>query len=516
MPKHMPRYVRVGVATLPLFALLTASVAAPAPAEGAAARAAAGSLRFVNSWSKTVPDGSPISLSSPNIAVLHGAPAVVVGDNGGDVNALFLSNGATVPGWPASTGGVPVKSTPSVAALSPGSPDDSVFVGAGTPADPHEGGYEAFNPNGTKLWSVGVHNPNKPYVSGIVASTAVGELQGKIAVVAPSVGDQEDAINASTGAVLPGFPWFTGDGDFATPALANFNAAATTDGKRPVSRTGNELTGNDLTGNDAVDIVNGGGQFPGIAFGTHFTQGGHVGVLRPTGNAGTNNRHGGLICQYNPDESVDSSPAVGTFLPGGKWGIAVGTGNIFPGASDSGDVLVLGPHCQLVWARKLDGLTQSSPALADILGNGTLSVIEGTDNQRGGGSVWALNAQNGNVLWHTPVHGEIMGGCVTADLGAGYQDVIVATTGGAFVLDGRTGTLLATLESGVGLQNSALVTDDTDGWTGVTLAGYNGYNRGVVEHYELAGSKGYLADEPGSWPMFHHDSTLSGNADLTS
>jgi len=105
---------------------------------------------------------------------------------------------------------------------------------------------------------------------------------------------------------------------------------------------------------------------------------------------------------------------------------------------------------------------------------------------------------------------------VTADLGGGYQDVIVATTGGAFVLDGRTGALLATLETGVGLQNSALVTDDPDGWTGVTLAGYNGYNDGVVEHYELVGSKGYLADEPGSWPMFHHDSTLSGNADLAS
>jgi hypothetical protein len=257
-----------------------------------------------------------------------------------------------------------------------------------------------------------------PYVSGIVASTALGELQGKLAVVAPSVGDQEDAINASTGAVLPGFPWFTGDGDFATPALANFNT--TPNGGHPVS-----LTGNDLTGIGSVEIINGGGQFAGIAFGTQFTRGGHVGVLRATG-------------------------------------------------------------------------------------------IEGTDNQRGGGSVWALDAQNGHVLWHTPVPGEVMGGCVTADLGGGYQDVIVASTGGAFVLDGRTGALLATVETGVGLQNSALVTDDPDGWTGVTVAGYNGYNRGVVEHFELVGSKGYPADEPGSWPMFHRDSTLSGNANLAS
>jgi hypothetical protein len=500
MSKHTRRYARVGAAALPLFALLTVSASASPPA-------GAQTLRFVTTWSKTVPDGTPISLSSPNIAVLHGAPAVVVGDNGGDVNALFLSNGATVPGWPANTGGIPVKSTPAVAPLSAGSPDDSVFVGTGTPADPHEGGYEAFNANGTKRWYVGVHNPNKPYVSGIAASTALGELQGKLAVVAPSMGDQEDAINASTGAVLPGFPWFTGDGDFATPALANFNSTT-------INSTASATRAAGPTGNNAVDIINGGGQFPGTAFGTVFTRGGHVGVLSPDGNAGTSNRRGGLICEYNPDQSVDSSPAVGTFLPGGAWGIAVGTGDIFPGASDSGDVLVVGPHCQLVWARKLDGLTQSSPALADILGNGTLSVIEGTDNQHGGGSVWALNAQNGKVLWHTAVRGEVMGGPATADLGGGYQDVIVATTGGAFVLDGRTGAALATLGSGVGLQNSALVTDDPNGSTGVTLAGYNGYNRGVVEHFELVGSKGYLADEAGSWPMFHHDSTLSGNADL--
>jgi hypothetical protein len=502
MSNHRPlRSARIVAATVPFFALFMASLAAPAPA-------GATTLRFASVWSKQVTDNSPISLSSPNLAVLDGAPAVVVGDNGGDVNALFLSNGANVPGWPATTGGVPVKSTPSVAALSAGSPNDSVFVGAGTPADPHEGGYEAFNPNGTKRWALGVHNPGKSFVSGIVASPALGELQGKLAVVAPSVGDQEDAINVSTGKVLPGFPWFTGDGDFATPALANFNS------NLDVKRNGS-LKGNDsLNSNRAVDIVNGGGQVSGIAFGTHFTDGGHVGVLRPTGNAGTNNPHGGLICQYNPNESVESSPAVGTFLPDGAWGIAVGTGDYFPGAPDSGMVMVLGPHCELVWIRRLDGLTQSSPALADILGNGTLSVIEGTDNQNGGGSVWALNAASGAVLWHTPVHGEVMGGCVTVDLGGGYQDVIVASTGGAELLDGRTGAVLATLETGVGLQNSALVTDDPNGTIGVTLAGYNGYNHGVVEHFELVGSHGDVVDEAGSWPMFHHDSTLSGDADF--
>lgn len=482
MSRHRhSRSFRTALAALPLLAVGTVATAAPAAAE---------TLQFGTVWTTQVPDLGPISLSSPDLATLHGAPAVVIGDTGGDVNALSLATGKMLPGWPASTGGIPVLSTPSVAAINPGSNDDTVFIGAGTPGHPHEGGYEAFNPNGTKRWAVNVRNVGKSFVSGIVASPSVGELQGQLAVVAPSIGDEEDAINVSTGKVLPGFPWFTGDGDYATPALI------------------------DLKGNGQTDIVNGGGQVAGLAFGYTFTDGGHVDIVRQTGNEGTQNPHGGLICAYNPPQSVESSPDAGQFLPGDNWGIAVGTGNDFPGNPDSDVVLVVGPHCELIWVRKLDGLTSSSPALADILGNGKLSVIEGTDNQHGGGSVWAMNAATGAVQWHVPALGEVMGGISTANFGAGYQDVVVASTGGAEVLDGRTGALLATVETGVGLQNTALITDDPNGEIGVTLGGYNAYDHGVVEHFELPGSQGGLVDQPGAWPMFHHDPMLSGNAQL--
>ncbi len=445
-------------------------------------------LSFKSVWSQAVTDGHPISISSPNAAVLNGAPAVVVGDQGGHVNAFALTSGAPVPGWPASTGGIPVESTPSVAALSTGSPNDTIFVGTGTAATPHEGGYEAFSPSGRKLWSVSTHNPGAGFVSGIVASLAVGNLQGSVDVVAPSIGQQEDAINAATGKVLSGFPWFDGDGDYATPAIA------------------------DLYGGGKNDIVNGGGQTAGLAYGVHYSQGGHVSVLSRTGNAGTKSPNGGLICTYNPNESVESSPAVGPFLANGSEGIAVGTGNYFPGAPDSGAMLAFNSHCKLIWSEHLNGLTSSSPALANLSGTGKLAVVEGTDNQHGGGSVYALNGANGAVIWRQSINGEVVGGVVTANLGAGYQDVIVASTGGGEVLDGRSGQLLATLERGIGLQNYALVTDDPNGAIGVTLAGYNAQNRGVVQHYELAGSKGSLADHPGSWPMFHHDPYLSGNA----
>ena len=458
---------------------------------------------FLLVWSQALPDtGRPIALSSPNIATLGGGPAVVVGDRAGYVYAFSLADGKAVPGWPARTGGIPVDSTPSVAALggpSPDSvpaghaPDDTVFVGVGDSATPHAGGYEAFNPDGAQRWFVRVKNPaSDPYAghtSAVRASLALGDIQGStLDAVAPSLGQEEYALDASTGATLPGFPWFTSDTDFSTPALA------------------------DLYGNGHTEIIEGGDQTAGLAYGVHYARGGHLWVLAPTGNAGTGAPAGGLACQYNTDQVVQSSPAVGPFLAGGAVGVVVGTGTYWPGASSTDKLLALGARCQLVWEASLDGATVSSPALADIEGHGALDVVEGTDDRRGGGSVYALAGATGRVLWAQPVDGEVIGGVVTVDLGHGYQDVVVPTTAGAMVLDGRTGQVMTTIELSLGLQSSPLVTDDPNGTIGITLAGYNGYDQGEVEHFEMPGSHGSGVDGVGAWPMFHHDPRLTGNA----
>ncbi len=469
--------------------LAATGLVAPAPA-------AAQGLAFVEVWSVTLPDaGHPVALSSPNVATLRGVPAVVVGDRAGYVYAFSLAAGRAVPGWPASTGGAPVDSTPSVAPLGGGPGYDTVFVGAGNSSTPHEGGYEAFNPDGTRRWYVAVKNPatdrSAGATSAVTASLAIGDLQGSLDVVAPSVGQEEYALDSASGATLAGFPWFSADSGFSTPALA------------------------DLYGNGRTDIVEGGDQTAGLAFGVEYTQGGHVRVLAPTGNAGTRSPTGGLDCEANPDVGVESSPAVGGFLPGGSTGIVVGTGTTFQG-SDTDKVLAFGTHCQLAWQAALNGSTESSPALADVLGNGTLAVLEGTDGGPGGGSVYALDATNGTVIWSRPV-GAVHGGAVTADLGGagpgrGHQDVIVASTRGAEVLDGTTGRVVSVLERGVGLQNSPLVTDDPNGTIGITVAGYNGHNQGEIEHFELVGSSGASVAGPGAWPVFHHDPQLTGDA----
>jgi outer membrane protein assembly factor BamB len=472
-------------------ALLAAALLGAAATPALGAPALAGAPGFVLVWSKALPDrGHPVGLSSPNVATLAGGPAVVVGDRAGRVYAFELATGKPVPGWPATTGGIPVDSTPSVAAVDPGSRDDTVFVGVGNASTPSEGGYEALRPNGTRRWYVAVRNPATDRAAGatsaVVASLAVGDLQGgTIDVVAPSLGQEEYALNAATGKTLPGFPWFTADSSFSTPALA------------------------DLYGGGQLDIVEGGDQTAGLAYKVNYTQGGHLRVISPLGHAGTRSPTGGLRCESNLDQGVESSPAVGPFLGGGAVGIVVGTSHYWRGAAATDKVLAFTARCHLAWEAALDGATESSPALAHIAGS--LAVLEGTDAGAGRGSVYALRGTTGRALWRSEV-GEVIGGVVSADLGEGYQDVVVGTTEGAEVLDGRNGHLIATLARSLGLQNCPLITEDPNGTVGITLAGYNGHNEGEVEHFELPGSNGAEVEVPGAWPMFHHDPQLSGNA----
>jgi len=445
-------------------------------------------------WTQTLNDaGGPIALSSPNVADLAGGPSVVVGDRAGNVYAFNLASGTGVPGWPVSTGGVPVDSTPSVADTA-GNGLDSVFVGEGNAATPTSGGYLGLTPQGTTMWFAGVQNPGTDTAPAraVQASMAVGNLGSGTDVVAGSLGEVGQAMNGANGAMLAGFPWFQADSDFSSPALG------------------------DVEDNGRTDVVEGGDSTAGFAYGTTYQNGGHLRVLSSTGNAGTGNPGGGLVCQYNTDQTVQSSPAVGVL--GGSVGIVFGTGATYGGASTTNDLIEVSAGCVARWIDKLDGTTTSSPALADVLGNGQLQVLEGT-RVGSGGAIWAINGGSGATIWHTATAGQVIGSPVTADLtGSGYQDAIVPTTAGAQIFDGKSGALIATLGQSAGLafQNSPLVTDDPNGSIGLTLAGYNSSNQGVIQHYEVEGSNGATVNETGAWPMFHHDSQLTGNAGLPS
>ena len=127
--------------------------------------------------------------------------------------------------------------------------------------------------------------------------------------------------------------------------------------------------------------------------------------------------------------------------------------------------------------------------------------------------MWALNGSNGAPMpgWPQATPGRIIGGITTADLtGAGYNDVLVPTTDGLVIYDGRSAQVVAVLGAGtVALQNSPMVTVDPNGSIGITIAGYNVQNAGIIQHYEVVGSKGRSLGKR-SWPMFHQNPQLTG------
>jgi outer membrane protein assembly factor BamB len=472
-----------------------------------------------NGGSGTILNDAPcgVAESSPVAFNDGGTSAVEVGDRQGDLYGLNLQTGSVAPGWGSGTGdnvgsGQGCLSTPSGGTPGtgvngieiPGSPpvdstasvgNGDLYFGAGNAASPVEGGYYAYATNGTQVWNQVVSNPATDSApdGGVEASLPLAD--GGSLVEGGSLGQMTYGLSAGSGAPARGWPQFSADSVFSTAAAGDFYG----------------------TGSD--DFAVGGASSQGFALGTHYSDGGHVRIY---------NDHGGLICSANTNEEVDSSPAVGPILAGGAYGIATGTGTFYPGASDQNTVKVYDTKCNQVWSDTLDGSTGGSPALADVQGNGQLAVVEGTATGTTTGSVYALNAATGSVIWQTNVPGAVLGSVTTADLtGSGAQDVIVPTDHGLYILDGPTGLMVANVDDGsgnggvvpsggvYGFQNAALVTPEANGSIGITVAGYfqpNGANyvQGIVQHFEVAGSNAFIADESGGWPQFHHDPSLTG------
>jgi outer membrane protein assembly factor BamB len=514
------RLILAGIATAGASVAALGALATPT-AEGAPAP-----LTLTQTWSAgtggDVLNDAPCGVvkASPVEFDDGGTPAVEVGDRQGDLYAFNLTDGSVATGWgnngrgatigsgqgcevTNTGGGTPVTGYNGVGV--PGSPpvdstasvdpnNGDLYFGSGNAASPLDGGYNAYAPNGTPVWNQVVTNPSTDTApdGGVQASLSIGD--GGSLVEGGSLGQVTYALSSGNGAPAPGWPQFSADSVFSTAAVG------------------------DLYGTGSDDFVAGGAQSAGFAYGTHYTDGGHVRIY---------NDHGGLICSATTNEEIDSSPAIGPILPGGAYGIATGTGSYFPGASDENTVKVFDTECNQVWSDTLNGTTSGSPALADVQGNGQLAVVEGTVTGGTGGTVYALNAATGAQIWSTNVSGHVYGSVTTADLtGDGYQDVIVPTDHGLFVLDGQTGDEVANVDDGsgkgniapgavYGFQNAPLVTADADGSIGITVAGYfalQGSNdvQGIVQHFEVAGSDSLRAGEAGGWPQFHHDAQLTG------
>ena len=464
--------IRRYIAVCAIGALALAPLAGLSPASAAVTQTAV--LNTTPTWSHTENDSNqPVWFGSPGVATLGGRLAVVLGTEQGAIYAYNVDDGSTVPGWPAKVAD-PIFSTPASGTVN-GSTE--VFVGVGTSAAPRKGGYLALTETGKQAW---YSTPD-----GDMSSMAFGPIQTQADVVGASMSQHQYAINAATGHTLKGFPWFEADTNFSSPALAN------------------------LGGDGHDEIIEGGDSTHGLAHNYTYTNGGHIRILSHTGMSGHQYPTQALQCQYNTTQVVQSSPAVGGFLKGGKTGIVVGTGDFYKNASDNDKVIAVNTACHKVWSRTLGGSSHPSPALADVNGDGTLDVIANSN----AGDVWALNGADGSVIWKTQVPKTTYGGATTFQVpGQNYQDVLIASTHGLYVLDGRNGDILQQLAGNVAMRNSATVTADPDGSIGVTIAGIVSGSRTQIEHFVVAGSSGVTTVQTtGAWPMFHHDPQLTGS-----
>lgn len=461
-----------------------------------------------------------IVLSSPVVAMIEGTaadpkPAVVVGDQSGRLLAANLATGDVRTLYSSS---MPIDAPPSAAPVAPGALD-TVFFGRGNRGVPCQGydgafgGYTAVNADGSVRWQARVNNSaggSSCQHIGVMAGMTLVTLKGQLSVIGMSLGQAERGFVAATGQPLAGWnPWFQADSSTSTVAVAQLNGSS-----------------------KAPSIIEGGDSTHGNAYGVQYSDGGHVRIIKATGNGGTPGA-GGLKCNFNTyakgGQIVESSPAVGGFLANKETGIASGQGYFSPYSGPVNRLWVIDSNCKKVWSAKTDYLT-SSPILADVNGDGNLDVIVGTQDvsvngNSANGSVYAFDGATGSLLWKT-VTGSVIGSLAAADLrGTGHADLVVPTVtggslGGLQVLDGSTGRRLWGTSEAVS-QGTPLITADQNGTIGITLAGYYGVLvhggielAGTVRHFEIQGSSSsWLANPLTSWLEFHHDPRLSGNAD---
>jgi len=468
----------LAMAGLAMAGLAVAGLAVTGLAVTPTVASAAPSVALNQAWSVSLP-GETVRESSPVMTSF----GVAFGTFAGNIHVLNLASGAEAAGWPVH-GTHPINGTPAAITMA-GQSTDTLFVGTGEAATSiagacSGGGLWALNASGGTLWQKNLTDPNcssLPFQSSFTLGslTAGGGVSGSIG----SLGLLFFSINAATGAVNAGFPYYANDAQFSTPALTTINGAPA--------------------------LVEGIDSFS--------TNGGAIVALDGSGH---------VIWKYPTREVIHSSPAIGVDADGSPY-VAVGAGDYYAthgGSPDSDTLFNLDLTGHLRWRQDLDGITLASPALADVTGSGAASIVEATDGFGGDpnkGSLSVLDPVTGNFLpgWkEVPVPGgAVIGGPTTADFGTGYQDILVPTGGGIDVFDGKSAQVVATLDPGlVSFQNSPLVVTGPSGFaTGVVTVGTQPNGTGVAQYYTVGVSPAAGVAPSVGWSTFHHDPQHTGS-----
>ena len=436
-------------------------------------------------WRQVVP-GAAFGESSPALvdANQDGVLDIAVGSHDGKVWIFDGGSGAVTPNWPQPTTN-PIDSSPSVADTdNDGVPE--LFVGSGSDND-RNGALYSFGLDGHVRFRSVLPDPDFPYGAPVRTSPALGDVNGD-GVVDATVGTLGVrslwTVRGTDGGSPSGHELFYWDDTmFSSPALA------------------------DVNGDGRLDVIAGGDSTPG---GPTDWRGGLVRAVSGTG---------ALLWEFRLNDIVRGSVAIGDVDGDGKPEAVFGSGDYYHGSDSSRVFAVDAATGALKWSHDTDGVTNASPALADVNGDGRLDVAMGTFNSpaRGlhGGSVYVLDGKTGGDIpnWPQPTGGGVVvGGITTADVnGDGAQDLFVPTGAYIAVLDGKTGQKLFNLSEGdsVGFQSSPAIADvDGDGRLDVVAAGTRTDGAGVVYRWALPATAklGALG-----WHQFHKDGRRSGS-----
>ena len=400
--------------------------------------------------------GFPVTL--PGAGTIRGHPVVAdLGLTPGHKSIIFgtvtgrlyviLWDGTIAPGFPVQLSPVSlIDSSPAVGILDNVDGKPAIVFGYGSilgvngATSSQPGGVAAYRRDGTLLWN----RPALDFSPGtgdgipdaVVGTPAIGDIDGdgKNEVVWGGLDARVYAVNGLDGTDKSGWPIFVRDTVFSSPALFDMNG----DGKLEV------IIGVDSHLEPAVGTL----------------AGGYLHVFFPTGQPTSSpwgDPPGTLTLpapempgfpQYIP--SAHSSPSIGDIDGDGSPEIVFGTGP----STSTGTRYVYAVKCDGTpspgWPVTVDGWVSSSPALADVNGDGILDVIITDDGTFPSTSpyVYAFNGVNGALIWKvipkslsgaTPNAGEP----VVADvMGDSKLEVLVPVNSEVCVLDAATGLQL--------------------------------------------------------------------------
>jgi hypothetical protein len=366
------RFVLFGLALLALLAGRVSPAAAQVPINPPNH---AGFPKIING-AGTVVASQPVMA---DLGLTPGFNQIIFGTRQGDLYVLQHQNDgswAPAPGWPQHLG-AHVASSPAIGDLD-GDGDLEIVVGYGSTFDTtHDGGVAAFKADGTRMWTVTTAAILSWTHAPVQGTPAIGDVDGdgKMEVAFGSLDQHIYLVDGTTGANKPGWPVDAHDTVFSSPALY------------------------DIDGDGLPDIIIGtDAHFEGPPINT--PNGGVLQVLRFDGSPVA-----GFPKYF--DQVISSSPVVADIDGDGRPEIIFGTGNFWgpnstPMTTPVHQVYAL--HCDgspvAGWPVHVDGQVDTTPALADLNGDGHLEVIVTDDNTGPSNNfhVYAIKF-DGTVLW---------------------------------------------------------------------------------------------------------------------